>query len=170
MKKGKQLIEELRELVEAVPPQFQKKNGGEANEPGGNAGTDQVIKALRDTDYRDKDAFFKMVQLLKGLAVNSEKDDKAKEYLSAVSDALTSAAKKVLGEDVIGEGQYGGSYTREDAIEFIDDLGEMWKQVIQNMRRNARFGVPHKGLPSLKKGIEHSQGIQKRLSKETYKG
>jgi hypothetical protein len=61
-------------------------------------GTESTIKALRDTDYRDKEAFFKMTELLKGLAVASEKDDKAKQYLSAVSDALTSAAKKVLGE------------------------------------------------------------------------
>jgi hypothetical protein len=59
-----------------------------------------VIEALRDTDYKDKDAFFKMVQLLKGLAVNADKDEKAKKFLSAVSDALTTAAKKVLGEDV----------------------------------------------------------------------
>lgn len=62
--------------------------------------TESSIKALRDTDYRDKEAFFKMTQLLKGLAVASEKDEKAKKYMSAVSDALTSAAKKVLGEEL----------------------------------------------------------------------
>ena len=62
--------------------------------------TAKVIKALRDTDYKDKDAFFKMTQLLKGLAVASEKDDQAKKFMSAVSDALTTAAKKTLGEDV----------------------------------------------------------------------
>ena len=62
--------------------------------------SDDAIKALRDTDYKDADAFFKMVELLKGLAVAAKEDDTAKKYLSAVSDALTTAAKKVLGEDM----------------------------------------------------------------------
>jgi|GEM_PF-4777178 len=61
--------------------------------------TEGIIKALRDTDYKDADAQFKMVQLLKGLAVAAKDDDTAKKYLSAVSDALTTAAKSVLGED-----------------------------------------------------------------------
>jgi hypothetical protein len=65
--------------------------------------TDDTIKALRDTDYRDKDAFFKMSQLIKGLASVADKDDNAKKFLSAVSDALTTAAKKVLGEDITRE-------------------------------------------------------------------
>jgi len=102
MKKGKLLVEALQDIIEAAPPQFQKKDGeGDAPKPGnGKGGSDQVIKALRDTDYRDKDAFFKMVQLLKGLAVNSEKDETAKKFMSKVSDALTTAAKSVLGEDL----------------------------------------------------------------------
>lgn len=61
---------------------------------------DGVIKALRDTDYRNKEAFFKMVQLLKGLAVAAEDNKVAKDFMSAVSDALTTAAKKTLGESV----------------------------------------------------------------------
>jgi hypothetical protein len=65
--------------------------------------SDDTIKALRDTDYRDKDAFFKMLQLIKGLASVADKDDNAKKFLSAVSDALTTAAKKVLGEDITRE-------------------------------------------------------------------
>lgn len=56
-----------------------------------------AIEALRDTDYRDKEDFFKMGQLLKGLAASSD-DEMAKKYLSGVSDALTSVAKQVLGE------------------------------------------------------------------------
>jgi hypothetical protein len=103
MRKGAQLIEELRELVEQTPPQFQKKNGNGDEKGGGGGNSKATIKTLADTDYRDKDAFFKMVQLLKGLAANADKDETAKKYLSAVSDALTSAAKKVLGEDVIDE-------------------------------------------------------------------
>lgn len=54
------------------------------------------IKALRDTDYRDSSAYFKMVQLLKGVAAVAENDKMADKFLSAVSDALTSAARKVL--------------------------------------------------------------------------
>lgn len=88
MRAMKNLVEELSTLIE-------KKN--EASE------TEIAIKALRDTDYRDKDAFFKMVELLKGLAVASEKDEKAKKFLSAVSDALTTAAKSVLSEEASAE-------------------------------------------------------------------
>jgi len=108
----RKLIEQLEGVVdEQVPPQFQKgpRKGDKTDKKGfdkpgdDKAGSDQVIKALRDTDYRDKDAFFKMVQLLKGLAVNSEKDETAKKFMSAVSDALTTAAKSVLGEDVLDE-------------------------------------------------------------------
>jgi len=65
--------------------------------------SEDAIKALRDTDYRDKDAFFKLAELIKGLAVASEDDDTAKKFLSAVSDALTTVANKVLGEDVMDE-------------------------------------------------------------------
>ena len=61
--------------------------------------SEETIAVLRDTDYREKDAFFKMVELLKGLATVADEDETAKEFLSAVSDALTSAAEKVLGED-----------------------------------------------------------------------
>ena len=59
----------------------------------------ETIKVLADTDYRDKDSFFKMAQLLKGLAAAADEDKTAKAYLTKVSDALTAAAKGVLGED-----------------------------------------------------------------------
>ena len=118
MKKGKQLVEALQDIIEAVPPQFQKKNGngngddkddktdkkGFDKPDDGKGGSAQVIKALRDPDYRDKDAFFKMVQLLKGLAVNSEKDETAKKFMSKVSDALTTAAKSVRSQESPSEG------------------------------------------------------------------
>lgn len=58
--------------------------------------TSKTIKTLRDTDYRDQVAFFKMVQLLKGLVAASKEDELAKKFLSEVSDALTMAGKKVL--------------------------------------------------------------------------
>jgi hypothetical protein len=61
--------------------------------------TEKTIGALRDTDYRDKDAFFKMVQLLKGLATAVDEDETAKKFMSAVSDALTTAAQEVLGKE-----------------------------------------------------------------------
>jgi len=64
----------------------------------GSVDVSTTIKALGDTDYRDKDAFFKMVQLLKGLAAASEKDAKAKAFLGKVSDALTIVAKGVEGD------------------------------------------------------------------------
>lgn len=91
------------------------------DEEDGGRDTDSVIKALRDTDYRDKDAFFKMTQLLKGLAVASEKDEKAKKFMSSVSDALTGAAKKVLGEgleEATGKGGVTG-YSLKELYEFI---------------------------------------------------
>ena len=62
--------------------------------------TEGVIKALRDTDYRDKDSFFKMIQLLKGLAVASENDKTAKAYMDKVSDALTSIGGKTESMDL----------------------------------------------------------------------
>ena len=67
-----------------------------------------TIKALRDTDYRGKAAFFKMVQLLKGLASVADEDDNARKFMSAVSDALTTVAEDVLGKDM------GKDITKED--------------------------------------------------------
>lgn len=104
-----------------------------------------TIKALRDTDYRDKEAFFKMVQLLKGLAVASEKDEQAKKYLSAVSDALTSAAKKVLGEgledntDVIVE-ELGSGVKRgiSNAVSFLKYASD---EVDKDKGRNVVLGI-----------------------------
>ena len=87
----KNLIEELGILIERIETNMQKEKPSEV---------EATIGALRDTDYRDKDAFFKMAELLKGLAVASEEDEKAREFLSAVSDALTTAAKSVLGESI----------------------------------------------------------------------
>lgn len=115
MHKGKKLVEDLRELIEQVPPQFQKKNGngnggngkenGKENGKNGNGGgkTEATIKELADTDYKDKDAFFKMVQLLKGLAANADKDEMARKFLEKVSDELTDAAEDVMEESVLGE-------------------------------------------------------------------
>lgn len=62
-------------------------------------GSKDAIGTLRDTDYRDQDAFFKMVQLLKWLAAAADEDELARKYLSRVSDALTDAAKDVLGKE-----------------------------------------------------------------------
>ena len=61
--------------------------------------TEGTIKALGDTDYRDKNSFFKMVQLLKGLAAVADEDEKAKKYLSMVSDALTDVAGEMVEEE-----------------------------------------------------------------------
>jgi hypothetical protein len=76
------------------PPQLREEDDSKSR---------SAIEALRDTDYKDTDAHFKMVQLLKGLAAA---DDKLSEqFLSEVSDALTSAANKVLGgkKESLGE-------------------------------------------------------------------
>lgn len=87
--------------------------------------TDSVIKALRDTDYRDKEAFFKLAQLLKGLAAASDSDKKAKEYLSAVSDALTAVAKQVLREGVEEAVEFDTRMRRaiESALDQLKTLG-----------------------------------------------
>ena len=69
-----QLIEEVQTLLRENQTQSQTK---------------KTILALRDTDYKDQADYFKMVQLLKGLAAVSDKDELASEYLSLVSDALT---------------------------------------------------------------------------------
>ena len=91
------------------------------DEGGGKSTTASVIKALGNTDYRDKDAFFKMTQLLKGLAVASEKDETAKKFMSSVSDALTGIAKKSVGEDV----QEGGSSEANTVGKAIDVMNEV---------------------------------------------
>jgi hypothetical protein len=69
-----QLIQEVQGLLREETSQSQ---------------TEKTILALRDTDYKDQTSYFKMVQLLKGLAAVSDKDKLANEYLSLVSDALT---------------------------------------------------------------------------------
>lgn len=73
------------------------------DEDDGDPDVEETIAALRDTDYFDQESFFKMVQLLKGIAVASKEDETAEKFMKSVSDAMTIAAKKTLGEDVIGE-------------------------------------------------------------------
>lgn len=68
----------------------------------------KAIKALRDTDYKDSESYFKMVQLLKGLAGASKDDEDAKAFLDAVSDAMTDVAKKVLSESRRSRHAYSG--------------------------------------------------------------
>jgi hypothetical protein len=96
------------EEVEDVEPDVSDEEDIEEEE----GSSKKTIKVLADTDYRDKDAFFKMSQLLKGLAAAADEDETAKKYLSKVSDALTSAAKSVLGEDVLDEGSKGEYWGR----------------------------------------------------------
>jgi len=81
-----------------------------------------AIKALRDTDYKDPEAQFKMVQLLKGLAVSAKDDETAKEFLSKVSDALTTAAKSVLGESlgITEKSHYGNTgFSHKELYELL---------------------------------------------------
>jgi hypothetical protein len=82
-------------------------------------GTAASIKALRDTDYRDSSAYFRMVQLLKGLAAVAEDDKTANKFLSAVSDALTSAARKVLPGS--GDGEDDPKPQKESAPKSLGD-------------------------------------------------
>ena len=87
-------MNEMCELA-GLPEELSEDVGGQqvfSEQEGGD--TNSVIKALRDTDYRDKDAFFKLAQLIKGLASVADKEELAKKYLSAVSDALTDVGKK----------------------------------------------------------------------------
>lgn len=74
------LIEDIKSLI------------GEASSS--NSQTQKTIQALRDTDYKDQAAYFKMVQLLKGLASIADTDDVASVYLSNVSDALGNISDK----------------------------------------------------------------------------
>ena len=64
----------------------------------GESESEGVIKTLGNTDYRDKDAYFKMTQLLKGLAVASAEDEKASAFLRKLSDAMTQIAKNLQGD------------------------------------------------------------------------
>lgn len=155
MKKGKQLVEELRELVEAVPPQFQKKNGngndnGEKGNGGGNGKTKTTIKTLADTDYKDKDAFFKMVQLLKGLAANADKDEMAAKFLKKVSDELTDAAEDVM----------------EEGVE-VDDDGDELHEAVDKEIMDVAFEYLRKNS---KKFSDLTFGMSREVKKKTGKG
>lgn len=71
---------------------------GEITEETDAGKTKSAIAALRDEDYKDKDDFFKMTQLLTGIAGAAAKgDETAKKFLSQLSDDLTGTAKSVLG-------------------------------------------------------------------------
>lgn len=91
----KKYIEDLRILAGFDYPTTLQEDESEVEEAG-KVDTMETIKVLADTDYREKDAFFKLVQLLKGLASVSDKDEMAKMYLSKVSDALTDVTKKMM--------------------------------------------------------------------------
>lgn len=96
----------------------------------GESESEGVIKALRDTDYKDSDAYFKMVQLLKGLAVASAEDEKAAAFLRKLSDALTDVAKKVQGK------------AEESADDGSGDILEVKKYVYPKTRRDLDEKTP----------------------------
>jgi hypothetical protein len=100
-KLNKYFVDKIKEMMkEDVDVFFEEPEDSEDDyvirDEAKGGGTSESIKALRDTDYRDSSAYFKMVQLLKGIASVAEDDKMADKFLSAVSDALTSAARKVL--------------------------------------------------------------------------
>jgi len=73
-------------------------------------------------------------------------------------------------DDEVAEASFGGSYTQDDAVAMADDLEEMWKQVIRNMKNNARSGYPQKSVGSLRKGLAYTEKVVDRMLRETYKG
>lgn len=55
--------------------------------------TKDVIDAIGKEDYKEKDDFYKLAELLKGLAAESDKDDMAKSFLRKVGVAIQGLAK-----------------------------------------------------------------------------
>lgn len=104
----KALIEDENVLVNNIITHVKKKRVVREE-----VSSEDAIMALRDTDYRDQSAYFKMLELLKGIAVASKDDEKAAMFLNKVSDYLTKAAEKVIGDgkdeedDDDGDGEEG---------------------------------------------------------------
>lgn len=65
-----------------------------------NGGSDptELIQAIGQENYGEKKDFFKLAQLLKGLAIAFDKDDKAKSFLKRVGAALKGLAGSPKGE------------------------------------------------------------------------
>jgi len=121
------------------------------------AKTEGAIKALRDTDYRDQDAFFKMVQLLKGLATVTKEDEQAKKYMAAVSDALTTAAKKVLGEDADGLDEAKRKSQGEIRIFSIEGYGqpEKYEYSVKERQDSGKTALADRGsAPTARKAFD----------------
>jgi len=63
------------------------------NDPGqGSGDTEGSIKALADENFEEKSDFFKLSQILKGLAAVSDKDETAKDFLAKVGEAVREIA------------------------------------------------------------------------------
>lgn len=125
-----------------------------------------AIKALGETDYRDKDAFFKMVQLLKGLAVASENDEQAKKFMSAVSDALTSAAEKVLKED--GDDSDGAMLERVEKMHRGEDVLKSEYKMLGKALKRKFVGrmTPYGEIVDVSVGMHGSTGSAGKIQKQ----
>lgn len=62
------------------------------DDPEKGASTDSSIKALAKEDFKERDDFFKLSQILKGLAAVSDKDQAAKDFLMKVGEAVRDLA------------------------------------------------------------------------------
>ena len=62
------------------------------DDPEKGASTDSSIKALAKEDFKERDDFFKLSQIIKGLAAVSDKDQAAKDFLVKVGEAVRDLA------------------------------------------------------------------------------
>ena len=59
--------------------------------------TAKILAAILKEDYRTKDDFFKLAELIKGLAGAMDKDKEARGFLGTMAKHIKMAAKEALG-------------------------------------------------------------------------
>lgn len=130
-------INEIKKLAGIPLNESEKKKGAMES---GEMSVEDVLWELADTDYMDPEDYFKMVQLLKGLAASSKDDDLAADFLSAVSDALTEIVNG-MAEDSEGD--------EEDDEEDDDEEDDEVEEVCGKNKAGKKAGKSKKEKDSM---------------------
>lgn len=111
--------------------------------------TEEAIQELADTDYKDPDAHFKMVQLLKGVAgASQDGDDMAKKYLDKLSDLLATIGPDDLDEQHIVKEAINDRAVKGTLVNRLDNT-EIMLDRVENIQSEITSSGPHPAMAYL---------------------